>query len=391
VTLVVIGANPTVAKSIVGLPEKVIHVQSPDALALDASVLGDAGILTADFLDISSFLLFVADVLKPLVPSAIVSITELGLEPAAAAAELLGVRGVALEVVRNTRDKLAMRQVLKKKAPHLNADFASGDDPGAVARLFSEHARVVAKPVDGVGSEAVSLLLSIEDLPEDRRVAGTLLEQFLGGLEFSVETLSSGGQHAFMGIAEKGTTGGFVEVSHIMPPPSLDSRRQSLVTRAVGELLDAIGITEGPSHTEVKVDGDQVTVIETHTRLGGDGIADLVRLTTGINWRKAAVGWPIGAALDQTKSVAAAAATVFFTAPPGRVASVAERPALNHGSIVEWDIQVQPGDAVRPLKSSGDRLGMAILTASTPADCKAAVAEVLNEPTVRTHSDRSPA
>lgn len=390
-TLVVVGANPTVARSIAGLPGKVIHVQAPGAPSLDPSVLGDAEILTTEFQDIPSFLSFAAGTLKPLSPSAIVSITEPGLEPAAAAAELLGVKGVGVEAVKITRDKLSMRKALEKRAPHLNAGFALGDDPDAVARLFSTNDRVVVKPVDGVGSKDVLLLSSIEDLPEERRVAGTLLEQYVGGLEFSVEALSSGGQHTFMGIAEKGIAEGFVEVSHMMPPPSLDTRARELVTRAVGELLDAVGITDGPSHTEVKVDGDQVTVIETHTRLGGDGIADLVRLTTGVNWRQAAVGWAIGADLERSDAAFAAAATVFFTALPGRVSRVAERPALKHGSVVEWDVQVQPGDLVRPLESSGDRLGMAILAASTPAECKAAVAEVFSKPVIETQDQRSPA
>jgi hypothetical protein len=385
-TLVIIGAHPRVARAAESLPGDLIHVQLPGAPALDPAITQSRQVFICDFRDGVAFLAFVDDMLGPLKPTAVVSLTELGLEPAAAAAQRLGVTGVAPSVVRATRDKLQMRRVLEGRAPHLNPAFAAGDDPEAVVRLFAGHPRVVAKPVDGAGSTSVALLDCIDSLAPEHRTCGTILEQFAEGLEFSVETLSSAGLHTLVGIAEKGTAEGFVEVSHMMPPLSLDAHQQLLVERSVGELLDAIGFTDGPSHTEVKVDGDKVTVIETHNRIGGGGIADLVRLTTGIDWRRAALGWPLGAGLHQEEAEAAAAATVFFTAPPGRATSVGSQPSLMHGSIVEWDVSVQPGDVVQPLRSSADRLGLAVLTASSAAECAAAVAELTSLQVVTTAS-----
>ncbi|MFF9456950.1 ATP-grasp domain-containing protein [Streptomyces flaveolus] len=378
--LVIIGANPTVARAAASLPGELIHVQLPGAPALDPGTR----VLTADFRDLPAFLAFTDEVLRPLRPNAVVSLTEFGLEPAALAARRLGVTGVDPAVVRVTRDKLAMRRVLEREAPHLNPAFAAGDDTEAVDRLFAAYGRVIAKPVDGVGSASIALVESVDALPADRRTAATLYEQFAEGREFSVEALSTGGRHTVVGIAEKGTADGFVEVSHMMPPPSLDPRRQELVARAVGELLDALGLTDGPSHTEVMVDGDKIVVIETHTRLGGDGIADLVRLTTGVEWRRAALGWAIGAGVRRSAATAAAAATVFLTAPPGRVTAVAPPPALAHGRIDAWELSVRPGDEVRPMRSSADRLGMAVLTAAGTEACAAAVAELTARTVVTT-------
>ncbi|WP_326698443.1 ATP-grasp domain-containing protein [Streptomyces sp. NBC_01754] len=379
-TLVVVGANPTVAREAATLPVELVHVQLPGAPDLDPG----ARVLTADFLDLPAFLAFTDEVLRPLVPAAVVSLTELGLEPAALAARRLGVVGVDPAVVLATRDKSRMRRILEREAPHLNPAFAAGGDPEAVARLFADHGRVVAKPVDGVGSTSVAVVEGVGELPADRRTAAYLLEQFAEGREFSVEALSAGGRHTVLGIAEKGITDGFVEISHMMPPPSLDQHGQELVARAVGELLDAIGLTDGPSHTEVMVDGDKVLVIETHTRLGGDGLADLVRLTTGVEWRRAALGWAVGAGIPRSPASAPAAATVFLTAPPGRVTAVAPPPTLTHGHVHAWDPAVRPGDVVHPLRSSSDRLGMAVLTAAGTDACVAAVAELRADRVVTT-------
>ncbi len=378
--LVVVGANPTVAQAAATLPGDVVHVQLPGAPALGP----DDRVLTADFLDLTAFLAFTDEVLRPLRPAAVVSLTELGLEAAASAARRLGVTGVDPDVVRVTRNKLEMRRVLERKAPHLNPAFAAGDDAEAVAALFARYGRAVAKPVNGVGSASVALVEGIDALPDERRTGATLLEQFAEGREFSVEALSEGGAHTVLGIAEKGVTDGFVEVSHMMPAPSLDARRRRLVARAVGELLDALGLTEGPSHTEVKVDGDKVLVIETHTRLGGDGIADLVRLTTGVEWRGTALGWAVGAGVRRGPVTAPAAATVFPTAAPGLVTAVAPRPELVHGDVHCWDLSVRAGDEVRALRSSTDRLGMAVLTADGTDACARAVAELLALPVITT-------
>lgn len=374
-TLVVLGANPSVAQAAATLPGEVVHVQLPGSAIQDG---GARRVLTADFRQEREFADFVDRVLLPLAPAAVVSLTEAGLEPAAAAAERLGCVGVPPQVVRVTRDKLKMRRLLEAKAPQLNPGFAAGDDAEAVARLFERHARVVAKPVDGSGSTSVQLLHRLGDAAPRRSTKGTLFEQFVGGREFSVEALSSGGRHAIIGIAEKGTTAeGFVEVSHRMPP-CLDATDRLLVERAVAELLDAVGLTDGPTHTEVKLEGDKVTVIETHNRLGGDGIADLVQLTTGIDWRRAALGWAIGEGLPSEPApiAAVAAAKVFFTAPPGVVTDIAAMPSLTHGEIVDWQVTVSVGGRVRALRSSDDRLGVATLAATGTAACKAAVSEL---------------
>ncbi|GGQ06047.1 ATP-grasp domain-containing protein [Streptomyces roseolilacinus] len=405
-TLVVLGADGAVARAAATLPVDVVHVRLPGAAPLDAPAAAHHAV---DYQHGPTFLAFVDEVLRPLSPAAVVSLTELGLEPAAVAARRLGAAGVPPEVVRATRDKLEMRRVLERAAPHLNPPFAAGDDAEAVARLFGggggggggaggaghggagagagAGAPVVAKPIAGTGSNAVALLRSAADLPEDRRTGATLLERYVGGREFSVETLSSGGRHTCLGIAEKHTQGeACVEVAHLMPAPSLDAAGRRRVERAVAELLDAVGLTDGPAHTEVKVDGARVTVIETHNRPGGDGIPDLVRLTRGIDWRRAALGWPVGEGPREEPdgAVAAAAATVFVTAPPGRVAAVAPRPAPTAWRLEHWDLPVEPGDPVSPLRSSADRLGMAVLTADGTRACADAVDELRSRTIVTT-------
>ncbi|MFD0392340.1 hypothetical protein ACFQ3Z_04210 [Streptomyces nogalater] len=72
----IVGANPTVARAAASLPGESVHVQLPGAPALDPGTR----VLTTDFRDLPAFLTFTDEVLRPLRPAAVVSLTEFGLE-----------------------------------------------------------------------------------------------------------------------------------------------------------------------------------------------------------------------------------------------------------------------------------------------------------------------
>jgi biotin carboxylase len=264
-----------------------------------------------------------------------------------------------------------MRRALAERAPHLNIPHAGTDDEDAIEDLFASHGEVIAKPVSGTASTDVRLLRSITEARSLAPSGRYIFEAFVSGAEFSVESFSSDGDHEILAIAEKGTGDNFVEVSHLVPPAVLDSGQMARIGRAVRELLDALGIRNGPAHTELKLHGDAVQIIETHNRPGGDGIADLVSITAGIDWRRLCLGWPLGLRPVREITQDAAAANIFFTAKPGRVTKVADPPLwFADVKLVYWEVDVKPGDRVGELRSSRDRLGMATISGPSAKACQ---------------------
>lgn len=311
--------------------------------------------------------------------SGVVSLTEEGLMPAAKLAAHLGVPGLRTTAVHATRDKLRMRSVLAAECPHLTVRAVAANEVDQALELLSEVGTVVLKPADGTASRDVQLLSSpAELLAAAEGLKGFIVEEYVSGVEVSIESLSSNGRHDVVAIAEKRISDNFVELAHLMPPVFLSADQVRAVHGAVHEALTALGITDGPAHTEVMVGAGGVTVIESHTRPGGDGIADLVELTTGIDWRLACTTWPLGDRLPDPVPTAAAAAVVFFTAPPGVVREIRSEPPVLPGVEFEgWFVDVAPGDLVGPLRSSKDRLGAARLTAGSTDACVAAVDALL--------------
>jgi biotin carboxylase len=131
--------------------------------------------------------------------------------------------------------------------------------------------------------------MGVEYLPDaaayrDRSpvLAGGMWEHYIGGTEYSVEAVSAGGVHRILGITAKQTTGKpyFVETGHEVPA-ALTVEEDQVIRTSVLRCLDALEITAGGSHTEVKVEKGRAVLIETHTRPGGDRIPLLTRLVGG--------------------------------------------------------------------------------------------------------------
>ncbi|TDU03369.1 biotin carboxylase [Streptomyces sp. 846.5] len=318
---------------------------------------------------------------------AVLSLTEQGLLPAARIAAELGILGLRPEVVARTRDKFAMRAWLRdrgfSKVPC--AVVRNGADIEAFA---AEHGYpVVVKPRHGQGSEQVRCVRGAGQAVLPAAIDDDYLaEPFLEGPEFSVEAVSCAGEHHVVAITGKLTNEGdpdhpFVEVGHVVPA-ALPADAAAAVTEYVRGFLDAMGITDGPSHTELRLTPAGPEVIETHTRVGGDNIPTLVRQATGQDLLDLVVQW----ALDRTRPAPAqaaaasgAAAIRYFTPPPGRVDRVlGVQRWQGLPGVVKLHLPLRPGDRVPAVRDSASRVGYVLTTAATAEQAVALCARVVS-------------
>lgn len=191
-----------------------------------------------------------------------------------------------------------------------------------------------------------------------------LLEELLDGPEFSVETVTQNGTTSVLGITEKVVTPGFIELGHQFPA-RLNTIEAQALEDLVRRALDAIGLTHGMSHTEVKLTPDGPRLVEINPRQPGGYIFDLIQVVTGTNplqvvidlalGRQPAIGTP-AAPLPRPGLVTSAA--VRFLLPS--VSAAAEAPTaharLNEDpSVYRWELQTRPGTAYP--RDNNDRIG----------------------------------
>ncbi|MFE9555119.1 ATP-grasp domain-containing protein [Streptomyces sp. NPDC006692] len=314
-------------------------------------------------------------------PRLVVSFTEYAQEVCARVATDLGLPSVSPAAAARARDKVAMRRLLEGTPYAWRYAAGTAAEVAAAVRAEPDGVSWIVKPADGAGSAGVAAVNSYAELArwQDRVarevVAGRLCatrfiaEHAAQGPEFSVEAVSSKGRHTVLAITAKQTTGspGFVETGHVVPAP-LPERDAERLREAVRCVLDRLEIGHGASHTEVRLDPVHgPVVIETHTRVGGDCIPELVELATGQDQYERAVAALLDTAPALTAAPVAPAAAISFVLPPasGTLTSVALTPV---DDVLRWDFERMPGTDVSDVRSSEDRVGYAIAVGTTAVE-----------------------
>ncbi len=220
----------------------------------------------------------------------ILSFTELGLETAAKISKKLGLPTNEPSVIQATRNKMMMRKKFQSRTI-LSLAFQSGFIKEFIKELPMKPPFIV-KPLDGFGSKNIYYISSAKEWlnwyeeQQENDAIHWIIEPYIKGKEYSVESISCNDNHQILGITEKTTTGKphFVETGHSVPA-NLSQEEKQHIEEIVIEALYCLDVRYGPCHTEVKYDKmtNQVSIIEVHTRPGGDFIPYLHELSSGLN------------------------------------------------------------------------------------------------------------
>ncbi|MGW2213015.1 ATP-grasp domain-containing protein [Streptomyces sp. NPDC001781] len=384
-TVLLIGGVDAHVDRFTALGVRVVLIQHPDKVTEHQMRAVDV-LLVVDYTDWDTVRPYAEAARAVHGVDAVVSLTEPGLNPASRLGDLFGLTdGRRHEVSRRMRDKWLMRRRLAERglpAPHTAqvSDRASLD-------TFGERAGYpfIVKPVSTTAGFGLLRAESPQDLDRvwarvreldggrtDRgstmfTVDGFLMESYIDGPEFSVEAFSFAGRHVVVAVTEKLTAEEhFAELGHAVPARLSGADRQRL-TGAVEEFLTAMGLTDGPSHTEIRLSSRGPVVIESHNRLGGGHIVDLVEAAYGIDMIAYGAAWPLGlveplAAPPEPKAAAAMRAVVR---EPGTVTAVSGVEQVRaRPDVLAAQVSVRPGDTVRPLGDNWDRLGSVVVTAA---------------------------
>jgi biotin carboxylase len=368
----------------------VVHAQYPDEYDRGHWPYVDQALLL-DFGDIDRFLPLVQALHEAYPFQAAVSLSELGLLPTARINEALGLGGESVVTVELLQDKRRMRQHLAAKGISPVA-AAVGRSTQDVREFVHAHGLpIIVKPIRESGSLAVFRVRDQADVDvvaerfrsfddEDWAVGELafadsfnefLMEEFLDGPEISVETLSFDGRHVVIAVTDKEIGGpGFVEIGHSQPSGH-SAETLGEVTQLVTDFLDAVGLCNGPAHTEVKLTSRGPRIVESHNRIGGDRINELAEIAYGIDMERYALGIRFGAVEPLTTSPEprGGAAVRFLTPESGRVVEVTGVDAVRADpAFVDLQLAVGPGDAVPPLTWNEDKVGHVIARGATAAE-----------------------
>ena len=303
--------------------------------------------------------------------------TDMPMRSVAAVAEQMGLVGIDKDTAVKATNKAEMRKALQKAGVPIPKFFVVSNEEEYKEAVKEFDVPFIVKPADSSGSRGIFEVIDItnaelvkkayEYCKPYSKVGDVVVEEYMNGPEVSVETLTINGVCHVIQITDKLTTGAphYVEMGHSQPTKHSDEIA-SRIAEIAKEANKAIGIKNGPSHTEIIVTSQGPKVVELGARLGGDNITThLVPLSTGVNMVECCIKIALGEMPDIKHKWSRGSAIRYFEQHAGIIESIqgidkAKRiPGIQQISIVHG-----AGEKITEIESSGSRMGFVIAQSS---------------------------
>ncbi|HLA15581.1 MAG TPA: ATP-grasp domain-containing protein [Candidatus Limnocylindrales bacterium] len=317
---------------------------------------------------------------------------------AAASSAALGLPANSVNAVAASLDKAEARR--RFAAAGLPTPFhrvwSAAADPEEVAT--TPGLPVVVKPVDLSGSRGViradtpdelaaafarvSAIVSSPDVcPPGSEPQRIIVEEYIPGVEVAVEGLLRGGKLEVLAVFDKPDPleGPFFEETIYVTPSRMSAADQTRVIATVARACAALGLTEGPVHGEVRLNGRGAWILEVAARSIGGLCARTLRFGAGLTLEELIIRHAAGLPLDDASLRREEVASGVMMLPIRAAGRLVEVPGQDEAravpGIVGLTITIPRGRDLVPLPEGDRYLGFLFARADSPAAVEQALRE----------------
>lgn len=275
-----------------------------------------------------------------------------------------------VEGIKRARDKFLMKQAfIKYEVPCANGYLISSPSEIDDKKLLFP---AILKPVDSFSSRGVFRIENKADLERyfNLTVAFSstgkaIVEEFIEGHEYSVESVTNNGKTFVIQITEKEITPfpHTVEMAHMQPANISDFEKEA-IEEIVKKAIIALELDNCATHAELKITNKGPKMIEIGARLGGDYITShLVPLSTGINVEKLSVQIAMNDFIGVPLKNENAAVIRYLNLPAGKTVIKVEQwsDLLNDEHLIHANIFLKEGELTSEITDSAKRAGFVIV------------------------------
>ena len=351
-----------------------------------------AGGLHIDFTDAQRSQRTILDALRRVPISAVIATDDAAAEVSSRVAEALGLPHNPPFAARTARRKDLARAALAAAGVPVPSFRTIALERPLAAQIAGVGYPCVVKPVALAASRGViradtpqALLAAcrrIERIVAECRDAverGTLIiEDFVPGIEVAVEGILREGRLHPLAIFDKPDPldGPYFEETYYITPSRLASSRQERVVARVAEACRAYGLREGPVHAELRIDGEDIWVIEVAARTIGGDCARLLDFGAGRSLEDLVLSHALGRSSSRSANEQAAGVLMIPTTRAGtlrRVEGVLD--ASRVAGVEDVVIAVREGYELVPLPEGGAYLGFVFARAASACEVESALRE----------------
>lgn len=301
--------------------------------------------------------------------------SDVGLKTAVAISESLGLPGIGVDVAERCTDKELMRKTFFENGVPSPKSYAVYCYKELLEKTNEIGWPAVVKPADNAGSRGVKMVRDKKELREaykqaleNSRKKKVLIEEFMEGVEVSVEVFVNKGKVNIVALSDKvRTPPPFLLDTEVIFPSAYSNGVKRQIISIAEKAIRAVGIKMGPVHMELMMTENGPVPVELAARGPGFKVfTDIIPMVTGIDILKALIDVSLGDEPNLMSTRSLASAIKFFDTNNGIVKEICGVEEIRKiDGIYEIEIYVKPGDSVRTLTCGSDRIGHVISLAET--------------------------
>ena len=338
---------------------------------------------------------------------AILAVDDAGTLVAAKASQMLELPHNSVSSVELTRDKYALRVALSSSRSKLPSPgyklFEATQSQDELEHIAdSIEYPVVLKPRGLSGSQGVirantsiefidgfnriKKILKLESSRDecDADLLTTILvEDYVPGPEFAIEGVLDKGNLTVLALFDKPDplVGPFFEETIYVTPTSYPDDVQSQIISTVQSACGALGLTHGPVHAEVRLDGDKVFLIDLAGRSIGGQCARTLSFGSGLSLEEIILTHAVGDDINQLNRESSAAGVMMIPIPAAgifqKVSGVDKAEKIS--GIESVSIVPTSGDELIPLPDGNEYLGFIFAKGTTAQIVEKSLREAHNQ------------
>lgn len=302
--------------------------------------------------------------------------TDYGVLSAAYIAQQMNLPGLKYEVAKVIKDKYKVRRTLFENNIDAISQYYEISNVSEIDEISSRiHFPFIVKPCDGSGSKAVKRVDTLEHLKcaceeaiKSSLIGKALIEDFIEGKEYGVESFVCNGQVNVLGVMGKRMTNppDYAELGHYIPSQlTIEDDVKEVAKKAI----NALGINFGGVNMDVIVTKDnRICIVDIGARMGGNLIGShIIPLGTGVDYMVNLIRASVSDSIDiMPKKAGEKVVTRILALRPGKVLCLPDFEGISKQNQVDIYHHLQVGASISEYHNNLDGCGYIIAVSDNP-------------------------
>ncbi|WP_394895926.1 ATP-grasp domain-containing protein [Clostridium paraputrificum] len=313
------------------------------------------------------------------VDGVITAATDYGVLSAAYVAEKLKLPGIRYNVAEVIKNKYKVRKILSQNSVDDINQYFEVSSKSEIDKILDKIVfPVMVKPCDGSGSKGAQKVNSKSDFPsacynaiQNSLIGKALIEDFIDGKEYGVESFVENGQVHVLGIMEKYMTNPpeYAELGHSI---GKKNKCDEKIRQTVCKAIKSLGINFGPVNMDILLTEDEkICIVDVGARMGGNLIGShIIPLGTGVEYMENILRLAVGDEVDlRSKNKKNNVVTRLLALKPGKIELLPNIGDIEKECEVKVYHHLSVGNTIRKYRNNLD--GMGYIVAIDDEICKA--------------------